>query len=234
MMTKPIAPGSENVILETDHLSRVISGKRLVDDVSIRVHRGDIVAIVGPSGAGKSSFLRLLNRLDEPTQGTVYLEGVDYRSLPPQELRRRVSMVMQLPYLFPGSVADNARFGPRQRGEELPEVTIERLLERVGLAGYANRDVSNLSGGEAQRVSLARTLANSPEVMLLDEPTSALDESTQLDVEDLILSLIREQGLTSLLVTHDTQQAKRMATHVLVLEAGRLVQFGPLEEATHA
>ena len=83
-------------------------------------------------------------------------------------------------------------------------------------------------------MSLARTLANSPEVMLLDEPTSALDERTQYDVEDLILSLIREQGLTTLLVTHDTQQAERMATHVLVLEAGRLVQFGPLKEATDA
>jgi putative ABC transport system ATP-binding protein len=108
------------------------------------------------------------------------------------------------------------------------------LLGQVGLAGYANRDVGNLSGGEAQRVSLARTLANSPEVMLLDEPTSALDERTQRDVEDLILSLIRDQALTTLLVTHDTQQAKRMATHVLVLEAGRLVQFGPLEEAFDA
>lgn len=234
MMAKPISHSSENVILETDHLSRVVGGKHLVDDVSIQVCKGDIVAIVGPSGAGKSSFLRLLNRLDEPTKGTVYLEGIDYRTLPPQDLRRRVSMVMQLPYLFPGTVADNARFGPRQRGEDLPEVTIEHLLGRVGLAGYADRDVSNLSGGEAQRVSLARTLANSPGVILLDEPTSALDESTQYDVEDLILSLIREQGLTSLLVTHDTQQAKRMATHVLVLEAGRLVKFGPLGEATDA
>ena len=128
MMAKPISHSSENVILETDHLSRVVGGKHLVDDVSIQVCKGDIVAIVGPSGAGKSSFLRLLNRLDEPTEGTVYLEGIDYRTLPPQDLRRRVSMVMQLPYLFPGTVADNARFGPRQRGEVLPKVTIEHLL----------------------------------------------------------------------------------------------------------
>jgi putative ABC transport system ATP-binding protein len=91
-----------------------------------------------------------------------------------------------------------------------------------------------LSGGEAQRVSLARTLANSPEVLLLDEPTSALDEAAQRDVEDLILGIIREQGFTCLLITHNTKQAKRMATHVMVLEAGKLVSFGPVEEVLNA
>jgi putative ABC transport system ATP-binding protein len=108
------------------------------------------------------------------------------------------------------------------------------LLERVGLEGYAERDVGNLSGGEAQRVSLARTLANSPEVLLLDEPTSALDEATQRDVEDLILGIIREGGLTCLLITHSTEQAKRIATHVMILELGKLVRFGPVEEVLHA
>jgi putative ABC transport system ATP-binding protein len=143
-------------------------------------------------------------------------------------------MVMQSPYLFPGTVAENIRFGPRQREEELPQESIEQLLERVGLVGYAERDVSNLSGGEAQRVSLARTLANSPEVLLLDEPTSALDEATQRDVEDLILGIIREQGFTCLLITHDTDQARRMATHVIVLEVGKLVSFGPVGEVLDA
>lgn len=224
----------EQVILQTEHLSRVIGDSHLVDDISVQVQKGNIVAIVGPSGAGKSSFLRLLNRLDEPTAGTVLLDGKDYRTSPPQELRRRVGMVMQSPHLFPGTVADNVRYGPRQRGEKLPTETIERLLERVGLVGYADRDVSNLSGGEAQRVSLARTLANSPEVLLLDEPTSALDETTQRGVEDLIHSIIQQGGLTCLIVTHDIQQAARMATHVMVLEKGKLVEFGPVEEVLNA
>jgi putative ABC transport system ATP-binding protein len=224
----------EQVILQTEHLSRVVGDTHLVDDISVQVQQGSIVAIVGPSGAGKSSFLRLLNRLDEPTAGTVLLDGKDYRTNPPQELRRRVGMVMQSPYLFPGTVADNVRFGPRQRGEELPTASIERLLERVGLVGYADRGVSNLSGGEAQRVSLARTLANSPEVLLLDEPTSALDEATQRGVEDLICSIIHQRGLTCLIVTHDTRQAARMATHVMVLERGKLVEFGPVEEVLDA
>jgi putative ABC transport system ATP-binding protein len=233
-MTTESTPYSTNVILEPERLCRVVNGKRLVDDISVQMKTGIILAIVGPSGAGKSSFLRLINRLDEPTGGTIWLEGVDYRTLPPQKLRRRIGMVMQSPYLFSGTIAENVRFGPRQRGEELPQETIDRLLSRVGLAGYAQRDVGNLSGGEAQRVSLARTLANSPEVLLLDEPTSALDDATQRGVEDLILGIIHEQGLTCLIVTHDMEQARRMATHVMLLEAGRLVGFGLVEEVLDA
>ncbi len=234
MATQQALHSKQQVILETERLSRVVGEVRLVDDISVQVEKGDIVAIVGPSGAGKSSFLRLINRLDEPTAGTVWLEKTDYRTLPTQNLRRRVGMVMQSPYLFPGTVAENIQFGPRQRGDELPTEIVQQLLEQVGLAKYGTRDVSNLSGGEAQRVSLARTLANSPEILLLDEPTSALDEATQRGVEDLIMSIICERGLTCLIVTHDTQQAARMATHMMVLEAGRLVKYAPVEEELNA
>ena len=223
-----------SVILETVHLSRAVGGQVLVDDVSIQVHAGDVLAIVGPSGAGKSSFLRLLNRLDEPTGGTVLLEGQDYRELMPQVLRRRVGMVMQLPYLFAGTVADNILFGPRQRDEELPRGQLESLLQRVGLAGYAGRNSDTLSVGEAQRVSLARTLANQPDLLLLDEPTSALDPGTRRDVEALICSIIRDQGLTCLIVTHDAEQAVRMADRAAVLDGGRLVRTGPAEEVVDA
>ena len=166
-------------VLETDHLSRVIPGKRLVEEITISIPKGEILAVVGHSGSGKSSFLRLLNRLDEPTSGTVYLEGTDYLQLPPQELRRRVGLVTQTPHLFPGTIADNLRFGPRQQGKDLPQDTINFLLDQVGLADRAENDVVNLSGGEAQRVSLARAIANSPTVLLMDEPTSALDEAAK-------------------------------------------------------
>jgi putative ABC transport system ATP-binding protein len=222
------------VMIQVERLSYVVGGKRLVNGVSLEVGRGQVVAIVGPSGAGKSTFLRLLNRLDEPTEGTVLLEGVDYRSLPPPALRRRMGMVMQAPYLFPGTVAENIRFGPQQRDEKLPGDEVGELLRRVGLTGYGGRDVANLSGGEAQRVSLARTLANSPEVLLLDEPTSALDDATQGEVEELICGIIGEHALTCLIVTHDTAQARRMASQVLVMEGGRRVAFGPIEEVLDA
>ena len=159
--------------------------KSWLQDATFSLKRGEVLAIAGPSGSGKSSLLRLLNRLDEPTSGTVFVEGKDYRSLEPRELRRKLGLVTQRPFLFPGTVAENLRFGPAQRGETLSKEAVEDLLSKVGLKGYAQRDVANLSGGEAQRVSVARTLANTPLVLLLDEPTSALDEVAKLEVESV-------------------------------------------------
>lgn len=206
----------------------------LVDDVGVQIAPGEIVAIVGASGAGKSSFLRLLNRLDEPTGGTVLLKGTDYRSLVPQQLRRRVGMVMQTVYLFPGTVADNVAFGPAQRGESLARERIVALLDRVGLAGFAERDIGHLSGGEAQRVALARTLANAPEVLLMDEPTSALDEALVHGIEELVLGIVRDHGMSCVIVTHNRGQAERIAGRTMVMEAGRLVRIGPSAEVLHA
>ena len=221
-------------ILRTEHLSRVVNEKILVEDVNFEVRTGEVLAIVGPSGAGKSSLLRLLNRLDEPTHGTVYLEGTDYRQIAPRELRRKLGMVNQRPYLFPGTVEQNLQFGPRQRGESLPKDAVKDLLRQVGLRDYASRNVANLSGGEAQRVSVARTLANSPLILLLDEPTSALDDTSKREVEASIQSVVRDQGLTCILVTHDTAQAARLAARAVVLEFGRMVRNGPIKEVLHA
>jgi putative ABC transport system ATP-binding protein len=227
----PPTPGS---ILRTEHLGRAVPDKILIEDVTFEVQTGEVLAIVGPSGSGKSSLLRLLNRLDEPTSGTVFVEDTDYRQITPRELRRKLGMVNQRPYLFPGTVEQNLRFGPQQRGESLSQDTIEQLLTRVGLKGYASRNIANLSGGEAQRVSVARTLANSPLALLLDEPTSALDEAAKLEVESCIQNVVRDQGLTCVLVTHDTAQAARLAGRALVLEAGRIVRLGPTNEVLHA
>jgi putative ABC transport system ATP-binding protein len=218
------------IAIETEHLYRTIVDRVLVSDITVEVQPGEVLAVVGPSGAGKSSFLRLLNRLDEPTGGTVRLRGQDYRELAPPELRRRVGMVMQMAYLFPGSVAANIAFGPRQRGEGLAAEQIDALLERVGLPGYQERDVSNLSGGEAQRVSLARTLANAPEILLLDEPTSALDDVSARGIEELVLGIIRERPMTCVIVTHNTAQAHRIADRTMILQAGKLVAIGPTKE----
>jgi putative ABC transport system ATP-binding protein len=120
-------------VLRTEHLGRKVEGQTIVEDASVEAWHGEVLVIVGPSGSGQSSFLRLLNRLDEPTEGTVFLDERDYREMPPRELRRRVGMVLQSPYLFPGTVADNIRFGPAERGELVAAETISRLLERVGL-----------------------------------------------------------------------------------------------------
>jgi putative ABC transport system ATP-binding protein len=219
---------AQTIAVETQNLSRAVAGKVLVSDVNVQVRKGEVLAVVGPSGAGKSSFLRLLNRLDEPTDGTVLLNGQDYRAIAPQELRRHIGMVMQMAYLFPGTVAVNIAFGPLQRRETISSENISALLERVGLPGYQTRDVSTLSGGEAQRVSLARTLANSPEVLLLDEPTSALDEVAARTIEDLVVGIIRERQMTCVIVTHNMQQTERISDRMMHLEAGKLVAIVPV------
>ena len=234
MLSATSRPASDSIVIRSDRLGRVVGSKVLVEDATFDVRSGEMLAIVGPSGSGKSSLLRLMNRLDEPTSGTVYMEGVDYREIAPRELRRKASMVMQRPYLFPGTVEANLRFGPQQRGEVLPTGEITKLLDRVGLSGYATRNVANLSGGEAQRVSLARTLANSPLVLLLDEPTSALDESSKLEIEALIQEIVQERRLTCIIVTHDTAQARRLAGRALLVEAGQIVRAGPVNQVLNA
>jgi putative ABC transport system ATP-binding protein len=220
--------------LATEHLTRVAGGKTLVEDVTVQVEQGEVLAVTGPSGSGKSSFLRLLNRLDEPTGGVVLVDGIDYRQVAPRDLRRKVGMVTQRAFLFPGTVADNLRFGPRQRGVALSDEQVSDLLSRVGLTGYDTRDVANLSGGESQRVSLARALANSPSVLLLDEPTAALDAAARSGIESLIADIVRETRVTCLMVTHDTAQAGRMAERIMLIEAGRAVRIGPVTEFLRA
>lgn len=225
---------SDAVVLRTEHLGRRVGERWIVNDISLDVQRCELLGVVGASGSGKSSFLRLLNRLDEPSSGTVFLDEQDYREIQPRTLRQRVGMVTQRPFLFPGTIASNLRFGPAQRGETLPDGEIISLLERVGLPGLAERNVANLSGGEQQRVSLARALANRPEILLLDEPTSALDERAKVEVEELIRKLQGENFLTFVLVTHDRDQARRLCHRVALIDAGRLVRIGPPGEVLNA
>jgi putative ABC transport system ATP-binding protein len=221
---------SDAVVLRTERLGRRVGDVWIVNDISLDVQRCELLGIVGASGSGKSSLLRLLNRLDEPTSGTVFLDTVDYRQIPPRTLRQRLGMVTQRPFLFPGDVASNLRFGPAQRGETLADNEIASLLERVGLPGFASRNVANLSGGEQQRVSLARTLANRPEILLLDEPTSALDEHAKVGVEELIRKMVSENCFTFVMVTHDRDQARRLCHRVALIELGKLVKVGPPEQ----
>jgi len=208
--------------------------RALLADINFTLESGEVLAVVGPSGAGKSTLLRLLNRLDEPTSGTVLLSGTDTRGMAPRELRRRIGMVMQRAYLFPGTVAENVAFGPQQQGQVISSEEIERLLAQVGLPGYASRDALTLSGGEAQRVAITRALANQPEVLLLDEPTSALDEVARRGVETLLESLVRQRHLTCVWVTHSTEQARTMADKVLAIDSGRIAAYGSAAEVLHA
>ena len=221
-------------VLELDALSRRIDTRTLVDEISLKVAAAEIIAIIGPSGAGKSTLLRMVNRLDEPTTGTVYLKQIDYRSMSPPDLRRRIGMVLQSAFLFPGTVRSNLAFGPAQRHETIGDQQIEELLRQIGLSGYADHDIATLSGGEAQRVSLARTLANRPEVLLLDEPTSALDEASTREVELLVQEIVEKSKVPCLIVTHNPAQAARLAHRALYMESGKAVALGPAKEIVDA
>jgi putative ABC transport system ATP-binding protein len=189
----------------------------VLHDVSFRVEPG-ATALLGPSGSGKSTILRLLNRLADPDQGVVRMHGEDVRDEDVLALRRRAVLVPQLPAPLPGTVTENVRYGPSLIGRT---VDVEPLLDRAGLNGsYADREASQLSVGEQQRVMLARALALEPEVLLLDEPTSALDERARDEIERTLREL--RERVSIVLVTHDGAQAERLTTSTVRIQAGQV------------
>jgi putative ABC transport system ATP-binding protein len=216
------------VLFELRQVSCSRAGRRVLDSVSAEIAPG-ATALVGPSGSGKSTLLRLLNRLADPDRGEVAYRGRPLGDHDPLALRREVALVPQLPALLEGTVADNLAYAARLAGERLET---ERCLGLAGLGGdLAERDVGRLSVGEQQRVMLARALAQRPQVLLLDEPTSALDQASRDEVEATLRRLHRELEISLVVVTHDTEQARRLGERALRLDAGRVVACGPLEEA---
>jgi ABC-type multidrug transport system ATPase subunit len=202
-------------------------GKTVLDSLSAGIPEG-ATAIVGPSGAGKSTLLRLLNRLAEPDRGEIAYRGRAIAEYEPLALRREVGLVPQLPALLEGTVESNLRYAAELAGEPL---SLEETLGHAGLdASFAERDVKKLSVGEQQRAMLARALAQRPRVLLLDEPTSALDHAARDTIEAALIELRRELEISTVLVSHDPEQARRLSDWVLQLEGGRLAGCGPLAE----
>jgi ABC-type methionine transport system ATPase subunit len=202
-------------------------GRPVLSGVDLEVAPGTVAAIAGPSGGGKSSLLRCVNRLLEPPPGTVRVAGRDVTTGDPVDLRRRVGMVFQQPVALPGAVADNVRFGPAQVGRTLADDQVAELLALAGLEPVlADRPAGELSGGQIQRVALARCLANDPAVLLADEPTSALDPAARNAVEEAVARIVAERGVTVLLVTHDLEQARRLAHRLHLLVDGRVAESG--------
>jgi UDP-glucose/iron transport system ATP-binding protein len=213
-------PGlSATSLFELERVEAARDGRPVLRGVDLRLGEG-ATALLGPSGSGKSTLLRLLNRLADPDAGTVRFKGDDVRSLDPLELRRRAVLVPQLPAPLQGSVAENVRYGPALCGRDLDPA---RPLELAGLGSdYAQREALRLSVGEQQRVMLARALALDPEVLLLDEPTSALDEQARDGVERTLLELEGRAGLSMLIVTHDRDQAERLAGKIVRVRDGKI------------
>jgi putative ABC transport system ATP-binding protein len=216
------------VLFELREVSLLRGGRRVLDSVSAEIHAG-ATAIVGPSGSGKSTLLRLLNRLADPDAGTILYREQALVDYDPLELRREVSLVPQLPSLLEGTVESNLAYAADLAGKQLDAT---RCLALAGLAaGFAQRDVSKLSVGEQQRAMLARALAQQPQALLLDEPTSALDHDARDAIEATLTGLRRELEISLVVVSHDPEQARRLAGRALRLRQGRVVACGPLEEA---
>ena len=215
------------MLFELNEVTLARAGKPVLRGVSARIPTG-ATCIAGPSGSGKSTLLRLLDRLADPASGSVTYAGGDVRERDPLALRREVVLVPQLPALLEGTVESNIRFAADLAGRE-PDIA--RLLDLAGLDGsFADRDPAKLSVGEQQRVMLARALALEPRVLLLDEPTSALDAVARDAVEATLRDLRSRLELSTVLVTHDIGQAKRMSEWVVRIEEGRAVAEGPTTE----
>jgi ABC-type proline/glycine betaine transport system ATPase subunit len=219
-----------NPRFQVQNLSLARNGRPVLRDVNMAVAAEEIVCLLGPSGSGKSSLLRCLNRLTEPPPHTIFLNGQDITALDVLALRRRLGMVFQKPALFPGSVAENIAYGPQLDDRILTPDEIAELLALADMpSDYARRSIGELSGGEAQRVSIARALANHPDSLLLDEPTSALDPASRRHVRETIGKLRRELGLTVIWVTHYMEEVLEVADRVYLLLDGRIADEGDPE-----
>ena len=215
------------MLFELRQVSLSRDGRRVLHEFSAQAPAGS-TAIVGPSGSGKSTLLRLLNRLADPDSGEIAYRDRPLPGYDPLALRREVALVPQLPALLEGTVESNLRYAAGLAGRD-PEVA--RCLALAGLAAeFAGRDVHRLSVGEQQRAMLARALAQQPRVLLLDEPTAALDLAARDAIEATLARLRRELDISLVLVSHDPEQARRLADWVVRIEAGRVAGCGPLEQ----
>jgi len=216
-------------MIRFDAAERQFGSVTAVDHVDLEVRERELCILVGPSGSGKSTLLRMVNRLIEPSAGTISVGGRDVRELRPETLRRGIGYVIQSVGLFPHlDVAANIATVPRLLGWERSKIEqrVDRMLSLVGMdpARYRRRFPHELSGGEAQRVGVARALASDPPIVLMDEPFSAVDPLNRLRLQDEFLSIQRELKKTVLFVTHDVDEAIRLADRIAILRAGRLVQ----------
>ena len=227
---------TNNEVIRVEHVVKEFDGGiKALDDCSLTVNRGEVVAIIGPSGSGKSTMLRCLNLLETPTSGKVIVDGVDItdEKVDLDLYRRKMGMVFQHFNLFPHmTVKKNITLAPvrlKLKTKQEAEETAMRLLERIGLAEKANTYPAMLSGGQKQRIAIVRALAMEPEVMLFDEPTSALDPEMVGEVLDVMKELAKS-GMTMAVVTHEMGFAREVADRVIFMDSGKIVEVNTPNE----
>ena len=227
---------TSNEIIRVEHVSKVFDGGvQALDDCSLSIAKGEVVAIIGPSGSGKSTMLRCLNLLEQPTSGKVIVDGVDItgQKVDLDLHRRKMGMVFQHFNLFPHmTVKKNITLAPvrlKLKSQAEADQTAMRLLERIGLADKADTYPAMLSGGQKQRIAIVRALAMEPQVMLFDEPTSALDPEMVGEVLDVMKELARE-GMTMAVVTHEMGFAREVGDRVIFMDSGKIVEVNTPNE----
>ncbi len=212
-------------VLELERIDKCFGQKVVADDLTLSVDQGEFFTFLGPSGSGKSTVLRMVAGLETPDSGRVLIAGQDMRGVPPW--RRNLGMVFQQYAVFPHmTVAQNVRYGLTVRGQSRAkaDARVKALIDLVGLSGMANKNVTLLSGGEQQRVAVARALAPEPSMLLFDEPLGALDEKIRREMQIELRHIQRETGTTFLYVTHDQEEALTMSDRIAVLHDGSCVQ----------
>lgn len=229
---------ADNVIISVQNLCKYFKKDaiRALDGISVDIRQGDVIAAIGPSGSGKSTFLRSLNLLEMPTSGSILFHGVDItqKKINIDQLRQKMGMVFQHFNLFPHrTILQNMTLAPEKVLRMPREMATEKalqLLRRVGLEDRADAYPIQLSGGQKQRVALARTMVMKPRILLLDEPLSALDGVIKESIKEKIKEIAREFKLTTIIVTHDPEEALTLSDKVLIVNEGNIAQFGRPEE----
>jgi len=225
-------------LIEVTGLNHRYGERAILDNINLSVDRGEVLALIGPTGAGKTTLLRIIDLLEVPSAGEIYFDGkcIPRSGKQRLEIRRRMSFIHQKPQVFNLSVYDNVACGLGWRGEEKNRIAgkVDHILETVGLEDYKDRNARTLSGGEAQRVALARSLVLEPEVLLLDEPTANLDPVSTAKIEQLISYVARQRNTTMVMATHNMSQGQQLADRIGVLLDGRLVQTGNTTDIFHS
>ncbi|MBV6826821.1 ABC transporter ATP-binding protein [Pseudomonas sp. PD9R] len=217
----------KQVLVKIDRVTKKFDETIAVDDVSLEIKKGEIFALLGGSGSGKSTLLRMLAGFERPTEGRIFLDGVDITDMPPYE--RPINMMFQSYALFPHmTVAQNIAFGLKQ--DKLPSAEVDArvadMLKLVQMSQYAKRKPHQLSGGQRQRVALARSLAKRPKLLLLDEPMGALDKKLRSQMQLELVEIIERVGVTCVMVTHDQEEAMTMAERIAIMHLGWIAQIG--------
>jgi tungstate transport system ATP-binding protein len=215
-------------LIEIRGLYKRFGISEILNNINLDIEEGKVLALIGPTGSGKTTLLRLIDLLDQPTRGNIFFHGEDISRLSSKDklkIRRRMAMVFQKPVMFNCSVYENVSYGLKVRGKGNSRDDVLHTLEEVSLSGYESRSATTLSGGEMQRIALARAMVIKPKVLLLDEPTANLDPKSASAIDDLIERLAHG-GTTVIIASHNMAECRRLANRFVVLVNGRITRTG--------